>query len=66
MLLSGDRDGNGSTDDVGQLLAAWPSGALIIIFADHGMHRVEEVGRKGNHGNLSERDMLIPIWTVKK
>ena len=94
--LSGDRDGNGSTDDnvlanalavldagmpdlffvhfhgiddaghtygpgtpeeeatirevdaaVGQLLAALPADTLVIIFADHGMHQVEEEGRSG-------------------
>ena len=113
--LSGDRDGNGSTDDnvlanalavleagmpdlffvhfhgiddaghtygpgapeeestirevdaaVGQILAALPKETLIIIFADHGMHLVEEGGRLGNHGNLIERDMFIPIWVVQK
>jgi hypothetical protein len=113
--LSGDRDGNGSTDDnvlanalaalkdgmpdllfvhfhgiddaghtygpatpeeeatirevdaaVGQLLAALPGDTLIIIFADHGMHRVEGEERSGNHGNLVERDMLIPIFVSAK
>jgi hypothetical protein len=108
--LSGDRDGNGSTDDnvlanalvvldagmpdlfyvhfhgiddaghtygpgtpeeeavlpevdaaVGRLLEALPTSTLVIIFADHGMHQVEEEGRLGNHGNLIERDMFIPI-----
>jgi hypothetical protein len=113
--LSGDRDGNGSTDDnvlanalavldegmpdlfyvhfhgiddaghtygpnvpeeeavirqvdsaVGKLLAALPGDTLIVIFADHGMHRVEEEGRLGNHGNLIERDMFIPIFVAAK
>jgi hypothetical protein len=113
--LSGDRDGNGSTDDnvlanalvaldagmphllfvhfhgiddaghtygphapeeeatirevdaaVGQLLAELPDGTLAIIFADHGMHRVDEEGRSGNHGNLIERDILIPIFLTTK
>jgi hypothetical protein len=113
--LSGDRDGNGSTDDnvlanamavleagmpdlflvhfhgiddaghtygpgtpeeeavirevdaaVGELLQALPSGTLVVIFADHGMHTVEEEGRLGNHGNLVERDMFIPIWVIEK
>lgn len=50
----------------GRLLEALPPGTLIVIFADHGMHRVEEAGRSGNHGNLIERDMLIPIWIVGK
>lgn len=113
--LSGDRDGNGSTDDnvranamavleagmpnlflvhfhgiddaghtygpgtpeeeavirevdaaVGELLTSLPSGTLVVIFADHGMHTVEEEGRLGNHGNLVERDMFIPIWVIEK
>lgn len=51
---------------VGQLLAALPSDTLVIIFADHGMHIVEEEGRLGNHGNLIERDMLIPIFVTTK
>lgn len=112
--LSGDRDGDGSTDDnvlanalavldegmpalffvhfhgiddaghtygpgaveeevailqvdaaVGQILAAVPPDTLVIIFADHGMHRVEEDGRLGNHGHLVERDMLIPIFIIE-
>jgi hypothetical protein len=115
MQLSGDRDGNGGTDDnvlanalavldagmpdlfyvhfhgiddaghtygpgtpeeeakilevdaaVGQLLDALPGDTLTIIFADHGMHPVEEEGRLGNHGNLIERDMFIPIFVVTK
>jgi hypothetical protein len=113
--LSGDRDGNGSTDDnvlanglavleegmpdlffvhfhgiddaghtygpgapeecatirtedaaVGQLIEAMPSDTLILIFADHGMHWVNEGGRLGNHGHLIERDMFIPIFVVVK
>ena len=113
--LSGDRDGNGSTDDnvlanalaaldagmpdlffvhfhgiddaghtygpgtpeeeatirevdaaVGQILAALPADTLTLIFADHGMHQVEEEGRLGNHGNLIERDMFIPIFVTTK
>jgi hypothetical protein len=113
--LSGDRDGNGSTDDnvlanaqavldtgmpdlflvhfhgiddaghtygpgapeeeavirevdaaVGELLQSLPTDVLVIIFADHGMHLVQEEGRLGNHGNLIVRDMFIPIWVVDK
>jgi predicted AlkP superfamily pyrophosphatase or phosphodiesterase len=112
--LSGDRDGNGSTDDnvlanalevlnddipelfyvhfhgiddaghtygpgaaeeeaairyvdaaVGQILAAMPPDTLVVIFADHGMHLVDEEGRLGNHGHLIERDMLIPIFIIE-
>jgi hypothetical protein len=115
LQLSGDRDGNGSTDDnvlahalaaleggmpdllyvhfhgiddaghtygpstpqesaviqevdaaVGQILAALPPDTFIVIFADHGMHRVEEEGELGNHGHLIEQDMFIPIWLVGK
>ncbi|HNT74245.1 MAG TPA: alkaline phosphatase family protein [Anaerolineae bacterium] len=115
LTLSGDRDGNGSTDDnvranalaalaeglpdvlwvhfhgiddvghtygpdtpedsaaiagvdavVGDLLAALPSETLVIIFADHGMHAVQEEGRLGNHGNLIARDMLVPVWVVQQ
>jgi len=109
--LSGDRDGDGSTDDnvlahalsvleqgmpdlflvhfhgiddlghevgpgaplegekirevdqaVGQILSRIPPDTLVVIFADHGMHRVEGAEREGNHGHLFDRDMLIPIW----
>lgn len=109
--LSGDRDGNGETDDnvlenalavleagppdlflvhfhgiddlghevgpgaspecekirevdesVGTLLQAAPPRTLVIIFADHGMHAVEEGKRRGNHAHLIPRDMVIPIW----
>ena len=117
MKLSGDRDGDGGTDDnvlanalavlddegmpdlffvhfhgiddlghklgpgdpgeeekirevdlaVGQILERLPTGTLVIIFADHGMHKVAEEGRIGNHGHLIPRDMLIPIWiTIKE
>lgn len=115
VILSGDRDGNGSTDDnvltnalavlaegmpdllwvhfhgiddvghtygpntpedsaaiagvdtaVGDILAALPPDTLALIFADHGMHLVQEEGRLGNHGNLIARDMLVPVWVVVK
>jgi hypothetical protein len=115
IILSGDRDGNGSTDDnvlantlavldtgmpdvlwvhfhgiddaghtygpntpeesatitamdaaVGEILAALPPDTLALIFADHGMHTVQEEGRLGNHGNLIPRDMLVPVWVVVK
>jgi predicted AlkP superfamily pyrophosphatase or phosphodiesterase len=53
---------------VGQLLDALPADTLILIFADHGQHRVVEEGEEelGNHGHLVERDIFIPIWIVKK
>jgi hypothetical protein len=117
MMLSGDRDGNGSTDDnvltnaltileagmpdlfyvhfhgiddaghtygpgapeeeaaiagvdagIGQILQAVPAETLVIIFADHGMHQVEEEeeGELGNHEFLIERDMFIPILVVRR
>jgi len=50
---------------VGQLLDTLPAETLVIIFADHGMHNVEEEGRLGNHGCLVERDMFIPILVVQ-
>lgn len=56
----------GVDDAVGQLLQAVPAGTLVIIFADHGMHQVEEEGRLGNHGHLIERDMFIPVILVTR
>jgi predicted AlkP superfamily pyrophosphatase or phosphodiesterase len=113
--LSGDRDGDGSTDDnvlanalavleggapdllwvhfhgfddaghtygprtpeeeakarevdaaVGQLLAALPRGTRVFVFADHGMHAVEDDGRLGNHGELIAEDMFVPVFTFVK
>jgi predicted AlkP superfamily pyrophosphatase or phosphodiesterase len=113
--LSGDRDGNGSTDDnvfsnalvmlgqgapdllfvhvhgiddvghtfgpgtpeeeavirdvdaaVGRLVEALPVGTFIVVFSDHGMHRVEGERRLGNHGHLIDRDMFIPILLTVK
>jgi len=51
---------------VGQMIEAVPENTLVIILADHGQHLVEEEGRVGNHGQLIEQDMFIPIWTVNK
>ncbi|MGC9523226.1 MAG: alkaline phosphatase family protein [Anaerolineae bacterium] len=111
ITLSGDRDGNGSTDDnvlanalevlqgpmpdllwvhfhgiddaghahgpgaleeeaaiagvdtaIGELLSTLPARTVVLIFADHGMHTVDEGERLGNHGNLIARDMLVPVW----
>jgi hypothetical protein len=114
--LSGDRDGDGSTDDnvranamralaagdvpdlfyvhlhgiddaghtygpgaaeeraavrrvdaiVKELVQAMPPGTLVLIFADHGMHPVNETGRLGNHGHLIAEDMLIPVFALSK
>jgi len=109
-ILSGDKDGNGSTDDntyantlsvletdtpdllfvhfhgiddeghnygpltppeeakiaevdgyVGDIVDRLPPGTLVILFADHGMHAVQEDDRLGNHGSLLARDVFIPI-----
>jgi hypothetical protein len=49
---------------VGQIMEMLPEGTLVVIFADHGMHKVEEEGRLGNHGHLLERDMFIPVFLV--
>lgn len=49
---------------VGKILDKLPPETLVIIFADHGMHRVQGEERAGNHGHLIPRDMLIPIWLV--
>jgi hypothetical protein len=49
---------------VGEVLATLPSRTLVLVFADHGMHAVEEGNRSGNHGHLIARDMLVPIWSV--
>lgn len=51
---------------VGELLDRVPPDTLVMIFADHGMHLVKEGDRRGNHGHLIARDMLIPIWIVRK
>ncbi len=45
----------------GKLLTILPDNTLIILFADHGMHTVNEEGRSGNHGNLIYSDMFIPV-----
>jgi hypothetical protein len=51
---------------LGRIWELLPSGTLLVVFADHGMHDVDEEGRLGNHGNLVERDMIIPIFLVVK
>ncbi len=115
VILSGDRDSNGSTDDnvfanaveiigtrmpdllwihfhgiddlghsfgpdsqevddkifevdayFGKIRSALPENTLIIAFADHGMHTVDEGERSGNHGNLIGSDMFIPIIIESK
>jgi hypothetical protein len=51
---------------VGRIVESLPQGTLVIIFADHGMHEVNEEGRLGNHGHLFDRDMYVPIFLVRK
>jgi hypothetical protein len=51
---------------VEQILSRVEPGTLAIIFADHGMHAVSQESKKGNHGNLIEEDMLIPIFLVMR
>ena len=114
VILSGDRDGNGGSDDntfhnasqvirermpdflwvhfhgiddvghshgpgsdqeltkmrevdgyVRDIVAALPSDTLVIIASDHGMHRVHDQARKGNHGSLTARDMFVPLWLLE-
>lgn len=115
VILSGDRDLNGSTDDnvfsnvfeiiesqmpdllwihfhgiddsghtygpysiqvddkiaeidtyIGKIMDSLPQNTLIIAFADHGMHSVNEEGRSGNHGNLIYEDMVVPVIVETK
>ena len=51
---------------VEEIIKQIPEDSLIIIFADHGMHKVEDNEKKGNHGNLIPKDMLIPIFILEK
>lgn len=51
---------------VGRIIELLSPGTLLVIFADHGMHEVQEEGRLGNHGHLLERDMFIPIFLALK
>ncbi|HSQ27091.1 MAG TPA: alkaline phosphatase family protein [Anaerolineales bacterium] len=51
---------------VEQILEKLEPGTFVIIFADHGMHIEDSDGRQGNHGNLIEEDMLIPIFLIER
>lgn len=115
ITLSGDRDGNGSTDDnvytnaeaaltegipelfmvhfhgiddvghtyapyseeweekvaevdefVGKLIELLPEKTLVVIFPDHGMHRITGDSELGNHGSLILDDMGIYIILFEK
>lgn len=46
---------------VGEICEILPENTLIIIFSDHGMHYEKEEEEFGNHGNLINDDMVIPI-----
>lgn len=50
----------------GKILDKLTEDTLVIGFADHGMHEVNEDGRTGNHGNLIYQDMAVPIFIYKK
>jgi len=49
-----------------RLVEALPTGTLLLVTADHGMHAVQEDGRRGNHGSLLADDMLIPLWISQR
>jgi len=51
---------------IGQIWDALPSGTLVIAFADHGMHPVDEAGRLGNHNSLLAVDSFIPLIIALK
>jgi hypothetical protein len=45
------------------LYNALPESTLIVITADHGMHETVD---GGNHGTLTQKDMIIPIIFLEK
>jgi predicted AlkP superfamily pyrophosphatase or phosphodiesterase len=45
------------------IVQALPENTLIIITADHGMHKTDD---GGNHGTLAANDMQIPIIIIEK
>ena len=51
---------------IGQIWDALPSETLVIAFADHGMHPVDEAGRLGNHNSLLVVDSFIPLIIALK
>jgi len=46
-----------------QIVDALPPATFITIFADHGMHATPD---GGNHGTLTEKDLVIPIIFLEK
>ncbi len=54
----------GVDQSVQALIEAVPAGTMVILFADHGQHLVQETEKYGNHGNLIEEDMLIPVFVL--
>jgi predicted AlkP superfamily pyrophosphatase or phosphodiesterase len=57
---------SGVDDAVGQILAGVPAEMLAIIFADHGLRRVDFEGRRGKNEHLIPHDMFIPIFMTVK
>lgn len=49
-----------------QIIERLPENALVITFADHGMHPIDGKHDKGNHGNLIEQDMVVFIHILIK
>jgi hypothetical protein len=45
----------------GELMQRW-SGDVIII-SDHGMHDTKQENRLGNHGEIREEDLFVPLIT---
>ena len=43
-----------------------PTGTVIMITADHGMHTTSGEGRLGDHGLLVAEDMFIPLFSLYK
>jgi predicted AlkP superfamily pyrophosphatase or phosphodiesterase len=50
---------------IAQIIDALPQGTFITIFADHGMQN-EANGNGGNHGQLTDESMIIPIIFLEK
>jgi hypothetical protein len=53
-------------DHVRDIVDALPRGTLVVIASDHGMRRVSEGERRGNHGTLAPEDVLVPIWVLTR
>jgi hypothetical protein len=51
---------------VRDIVDALPRGTLVVVASDHGMRRVSDGDRHGNHGTLAPEDMLVPIWVLMR